>query len=101
MNARKKMGTWASVLPEKIQDSSMLLEYLSQQAKYLDPGEFRYEYGHLYADGEIKDPRKAAIQNEMDQVFHGALLIPLMLKTNMIGFMTLGRKAVRRSIQPS
>lgn len=89
---QKKAGSWAEALPDKVNDSLPLIEYLGQHGKYLEPAEFRYEYGHLYTGGEIKDPVKAAIQEDMDHVFHGGLLIPLMLKTTMIGFMVLGEK---------
>lgn len=89
---QRKRGEIPDSFPSEIPDINPVIVYLSKIKTYLDPGEFKHQYGHLYADGEIKDKEKSQIQYEMDHTFDVALFVPLLLKNNMIGFMLLGEK---------
>ncbi len=87
-----KDGETADLLPEQIGEGNPLLEYLLEKRQLIETGEFRHQYGHLYSDGKIADENKYQIQKELDKTFQAALIIPLIQKKNLMGFMALGEK---------
>ncbi|MCD4814381.1 GAF domain-containing protein [bacterium] len=88
----KKEGEVSSMMPDQVDESNPVVEHLMEKREILESGEFRHRFGHLYQEGNILDLVKAEMQRFMDQEFGGGLIIPLVLKKTLIGFMVLGEK---------
>jgi signal transduction histidine kinase len=88
----QKTGGDAAHLPELIDPDDFLVEYLKKNNRVLETGEFRHNFSYLYQGGNIIDQEKASIQNELDNIFKSELILPIFLKTHLIGFMVLGEK---------
>jgi signal transduction histidine kinase len=89
---RKKAGPDSEPLPEYVEEENPAIQYLLKNNEILEAGEFRHKFGHLYSGDKILDPQKARIQEVLDLTFRAGLLIPLVLKQNLIGFAVLGEK---------
>ncbi|MCK5242227.1 hypothetical protein KAR34_07235 [bacterium] len=88
----KKDGENAEKFPDILEEENPFLDYLSEQPLIMEAGEFRHKYGHLYQEGRVGDQKKADVQRILDEDFQGGLIIPLVLKKSLIGFVVLGEK---------
>lgn len=89
---RKKAGPDSELLPEYAEEENPVVNYLVENKGILEAGEFRHRFGHLYSGDKILDPQKAKIQEALDTTFQAGLLVPLLLKQNLMGFAVLGEK---------
>jgi len=88
----KKEGKESERFPDHLEEGNPFLDYLIEEKGILEAAEFRHRYGYLYTDGNIVDPVRAEIQKILDEEFQGGLIVPLVLKKMLIGFMVLGEK---------
>ena len=89
---RKKAGPNAETLPDYVEEENPAVNYLMENKEILEAGKFRHKFGHLYSGDKILDPQKAGIQKALDTTFQAGLLVPLILKQNLMGFAVLGEK---------
>ncbi|MCK5219789.1 GAF domain-containing protein, partial [bacterium] len=89
---RKKAGYDAETLPDYVEEENPAVNYLMENKEILEAGKFRHKFGHLYSGDKILDPQKAGIQKALDTTFQAGLLVPLILKQNLMGFAVLGEK---------
>ncbi|MEW6515739.1 MAG: ATP-binding protein [candidate division FCPU426 bacterium] len=74
--------------PSQVEEGNPLIGHLINDPILIEVGEFTYKYEHLFPS----DALKKAIQNELKQTFNAALIVPLIQKKNIAGFMILGGK---------
>lgn len=87
-----KEGDLPKQFPEQLSEGDPLLEYLIDKRQLIESGEFRHQFGYLYAEGKILDQNKYDIQEELDNKFQAALIVPLIQKKTIQGFIALGEK---------
>lgn len=88
----KKTGPKSESMADTLDEDDYLIEYFTTHKGVLINGEFRHKYEYLYNEGRILDGYKAAIQKTLDEVLCAEVVVPLWIKTNLIGFVVLGEK---------
>jgi hypothetical protein len=77
---------------EMLAKDNALITFLKKNPDYIETGEFRHKYEHLYRNGKILDHEKHEIQSILEKNLFAAMVLPVIQNDELGGFIVLGDK---------